>query len=135
MRPHRVRVGCYSLLVDEGSILLCRLGPDTTEPGKYTLPGGGMDAGELPRETAKRETLEETGLDVEVGDLLDTNSHFFDKGDHDVTSLQLVFRARVVGGELSPEVDNSTDHCEWVLLERVTLLPRVPLVDFALSLL
>ncbi|GAA2256628.1 NUDIX hydrolase [Streptomyces amakusaensis] len=38
----------------------------------WTLPGGTVesDAGETPREAARRETLEEIGLDVEPGALL-----------------------------------------------------------------
>ena len=34
------------------------------------MPGGGMDAGERPAETAEREVLEETGLVVRVTELL-----------------------------------------------------------------
>lgn len=36
----------------------------------WLLPGGGVDPGEDPRECARREVLEELGLDVEVGRLL-----------------------------------------------------------------
>jgi ADP-ribose pyrophosphatase YjhB (NUDIX family) len=42
------------------------------EDGKWTLPGGTVesDAGETPRQGARRETLEEIGLDIEPGQLL-----------------------------------------------------------------
>lgn len=36
----------------------------------WLLPGGGIDPGEDPRGTARREVREELGLDVEVGRLL-----------------------------------------------------------------
>jgi nucleoside triphosphatase len=37
---------------------------------KYTLPGGHIEVGETMREAVARETMEETGLDVEVGEFL-----------------------------------------------------------------
>jgi 8-oxo-dGTP pyrophosphatase MutT (NUDIX family) len=36
----------------------------------WLLPGGGVDPGEDPRECARREVLEELGLQIEVGRLL-----------------------------------------------------------------
>lgn len=38
--------------------------------GKWVMPGGFVDRGELPAEAARREALEETGLAVEPGELL-----------------------------------------------------------------
>jgi len=47
----------------EGKFLLVRLkkGPFT---GGLCIPGGGVEPGELSHETARREVLEETGIDV-----------------------------------------------------------------------
>ncbi|MFD8413239.1 MULTISPECIES: NUDIX domain-containing protein [unclassified Streptomyces] len=39
---------------------------------RWNLPGGHLDEGELPSAAARREVLEELGLDVEIGDLLVT---------------------------------------------------------------
>lgn len=38
--------------------------------GKWVMPGGFVDRGELPAEAARREAREEVGLDVDIGELL-----------------------------------------------------------------
>jgi 8-oxo-dGTP diphosphatase len=60
--PSFYRVSVKALVVSEGKVLLIE---DVSE-GKPTweLPGGGMDFGETPHETIKREVDEECGLEV-----------------------------------------------------------------------
>ncbi|MGW5675941.1 NUDIX domain-containing protein [Streptomyces sp. NPDC003860] len=65
----RVLSGAATLLRDvEGKVLVVE--PNYREG--WALPGGTVesDGGETPREAARRETLEEIGLDVEPGRLL-----------------------------------------------------------------
>jgi 8-oxo-dGTP pyrophosphatase MutT (NUDIX family) len=48
-----------------GRVLLLQRGPtDPWMPGRWNLPGGGVDPGESPVEAAMRETREETNLRV-----------------------------------------------------------------------
>jgi nucleoside triphosphatase len=44
---------------------------------KYTLPGGHIEVGETMKEAVVREAKEETGLDVEVADMLLTQEAIF----------------------------------------------------------
>lgn len=54
------KVGVDSAVVnDKGQVLVLKRGD-----GTWGMPGGWADVGESPFESAKRETLEETGLDV-----------------------------------------------------------------------
>jgi 8-oxo-dGTP pyrophosphatase MutT (NUDIX family) len=59
---HRASVVCET----EGHLLLVRLRDPTTKAVHFYPPGGGIEPGESPAQTAERETLEETGLQVRV---------------------------------------------------------------------
>ena len=56
-------IGVFAVIFDKQKrVLLCH----RRDMDVWNLPGGGMEPGELPTETAIRETLEETGLHVEI---------------------------------------------------------------------
>ena len=132
--PPRVqRLAAYAVLCnDSGQVLLARLSDGTDRPGWWTLPGGGVEHGEHPRDTVVREVREETGLTVEVADLLDLRSFHRPAGEGfawDLHSLQAVYRAtvRVDSGPLVSEADGTTDLARWVTLEEAAALPLVEL--------
>lgn len=57
--------------VEEGELLLVRR-RDPPSVGRWTLPGGRVESGESLRQAAQREAQEETGLDLEIGELIGT---------------------------------------------------------------
>lgn len=63
--------------------------------GQWSLPSGFMEYGEAPEETARRETLEETGLRVRIGPLIGA---YPGHDDPRVRVVLLVYRARRIGG-------------------------------------
>jgi 8-oxo-dGTP diphosphatase len=65
--------------------------------GLWSLPAGFMEYGEAPEDTARRETLEETGLRIELAGLQGAYRAGSDTG---VPVLLLVYRGQVVGGRL-----------------------------------
>jgi ADP-ribose pyrophosphatase YjhB (NUDIX family) len=66
--PKRQRVAAYAVILRDGEILLSRLSRTVTPDELWTLPGGGLDHGEDPRDAVVREVHEETGLDAVVGE-------------------------------------------------------------------
>jgi ADP-ribose pyrophosphatase YjhB (NUDIX family) len=71
-------VGVGAVIFVEGRVVLVKRGHPPLE-GQWTLPGGTVEIGEGLRATLVREMQEETGLDVEVGPVLEV----FDRIERD----------------------------------------------------
>ncbi|MFT7090608.1 MAG: ADP-ribose pyrophosphatase YjhB (NUDIX family) [Candidatus Azotimanducaceae bacterium] len=123
------RIACYGILREKDQILLCHL----TNSERWTLPGGGIEFGESPEQAMVREVREETGLDVVCSDFLGINSFVREGSDDQFHSIQIVYLADVVGGELTYEIGGSTDYCAWQPTVNVPNLDVVDLVSFALK--
>lgn len=69
--------------------------------GKYLIPGGFCEEGELPQKSAEREVMEETGVTVTAGDLLAVR---FTKQE-----VWCIFRGEYVKGEPASDNDENED--------------------------
>ena len=65
--PEIAAVG--AIAVRDGALLLIRRGHAPSR-GRWSLPGGRVEPGETPQQALVREMAEETGLTVEVGELV-----------------------------------------------------------------
>ena len=88
--------------------------------GGWSLPAGFMEYGEAPEATALRETLEETGLRIELTGLLGAYSAGMDTG---VPVLLVVYRGKVAGGRLRPG-DDAAEAVWYAPAERPVLVFR-----------
>ncbi|MGQ9559999.1 MAG: NUDIX hydrolase [Candidatus Oleimicrobiaceae bacterium] len=68
--PPTPLVGVAVLVEHQGAVLLVRRA-SAPNAGQWSLPGGRVELGEPVREAARREVIEECGVDVEVLDLID----------------------------------------------------------------
>jgi 8-oxo-dGTP pyrophosphatase MutT (NUDIX family) len=93
------KIGCAAAIFDEqGRILLVK----RSDNGKYGLPGGYAEVNQSPQENVRREVWEETGLEVEVGELI--GLHYLLAGQYGLphTFYSLTFDCKVIGGILTP---------------------------------
>ena len=88
---------------EDGKIVLVLRGEN---PGKglWGLPAGFMEIDETIEDTARRECLEETGLLIELGDLLGVWSYYH--APKQMAGVVVLFGARVTGGTLAPGSDS-----------------------------
>jgi len=111
-----IRVGCSAIIFDANQKVLLT---QRTDNGRWCLPGGGMDPGESVEECCIRETLEETGLHVEVIRLIGVYSDpnmLIEYPDNRVQIVAMSFEAKVIGGALGLS-DETTDYGYYSLDE------------------
>jgi 8-oxo-dGTP pyrophosphatase MutT (NUDIX family) len=129
--PRRQRVAAYAVILRERGgaveILLSRLAPRVSRSELWTLPGGGVDHGEDPRDALIREVQEETGLDATVGDRARVYSAHMPRSPRDgqlvdAHAIRLVYEGWVPPSSPVPrvvEVDGSTIEAAWKTLDEV----------------
>jgi len=115
--PQAPLVGVGAVIVLEDRVLLVRR---ATEPlkGRWTLPGGMLELGETLSQGVAREVREETGLEVEVVELVEILDRIHREGDrvrfHYVIADYL---CRVTGGTLRAASDAGAvrwvERAEW----------------------
>lgn len=96
------KVAAIVFIVDANRVLLVKRA-ENPEKGKWSLPGGFVDAGEDPREAAIREAYEETGLRVKITRLLEVFYH--PSLNSSPTPIVIAFEAQMIGGALGAADD------------------------------
>ena len=106
----------------DGKILvLKRSSKDDHKPGVWETAGGGMEREETPQEALAREILEETGLQVIVGEPFNVFSFKKDTGEFKIGTT---FLCEYTGGA----VKMSDEHSEyrWIDPKEFAVMDSVP---------
>lgn len=110
---HDPKVAVIALVVAQKRLLLVRRGVEP-EWGKWALPGGFVDAGEMPADALARELTEEVGLSVCVDGLI--GIYPMEPTNRSAGGIVLAYRA-CVGDDGAPELtirDDALD-ARWFL--------------------
>jgi len=125
--PQQPNVGVGVVIVQDGKVLVVQRGREPAA-GTWAFPGGRLELGETLAEAAVREAREETGLEIEPGEVAAV-VEFIDRDEDGRVRWHYVIidlLATPVGGTLRPG-DDSLD-VRWIGLEdieRFDLAPRM----------
>jgi mutator protein MutT len=129
--PDRPIIGVGAVIVESGRALVVRRG---TEPlkGEWSIPGGVVELGETLRQAAAREAKEETGLEVEPGEVLEVVDRIMRDAERKVQYHYVLvdFLCRRVSGEARPGADAS--ELRWITARE---LEDFPIADSAATVL
>ena len=130
-RPYQ-RTAAYGVVTSDRGVLLTELSALTSAPGRWTLPGGGLDPGEQPVAALHREVWEESGQEVEAVRLLEAHtSHWIGRAPSG--RLEDFHAVRIVYAAWCPQPTDPVVHDVGGSTEAVRWVPRDELDRYHLS--
>lgn len=127
--PNSIVIAVSAFTLDDaGRLLMIR----RTDNNLHALPGGKHELGETMSDAVRRETLEETGIEVEPTGVIGiySNPHHvmaYDNGEVR-QEFSICFRARPTGG--SPRTSDESSEVRWVerdQLDELNIHPSIRL--------
>ena len=111
--PDRPIIGVGAAIVSDGRVLLVRRAAEPLK-GEWSIPGGALEWGETLRDGVCRESLEETGLQVEPQVVLGVFDRIYTDGEDRIQYHYVVvdYLCRLVDGSASASSDVS--EVRWV---------------------
>lgn len=133
-----LNISSRGLLTEEGKVLFIKYTIDNET--YYSLPGGTVEVGENLSDCVKREFLEETAINIDVGSLILVNE-FIDSiptavapswkdGIHQIETIFEVNRNIESAEHSSPQPDYGMEGIRWMdaqKMESVTYYPKMPI--------
>jgi len=123
-KANSIKPAAAVAIVKDSKILMLK----RSDSGNWTMPGGTMEIGETLVDCALREVKEETGLDIEILDLIGTYTDpniVIEYSDGEVRQeFGLLYYGSVIGGNVS--IDNESTDYKWIDLSEVLDLQLAP---------
>ena len=120
--PEAPLVGIGAIIVEDSRVVLIKRANPPLQ-GRWSIPGGVLEVGELVREAAVREAREETGLIVEPVELLGVFDRVLRNAEQRVQYHYVLidFLCRRVSGELKGASD--AEEARWFTQEEAAQVP------------
>ncbi len=119
---NRIRVRVVGVLKLEDTYLLVNHAGLNEDNVFWHFPGGGIEAHETIESALKREFLEETNLEIEVGDFIQINEQI----SPPLHALELMFKVTLISGNLKTGQDpelNIIRECSYLSKSELSNLP------------
>jgi 8-oxo-dGTP diphosphatase len=124
-RVHREKIQlpiALACVIDRGEVLMIKRNePSLPEiHGKWEFPGGKVEFGEAPEQTAVREVFEETGVSVTAGPMLPFTYVAVRESSHKrLNALVLCIRCGLIGRSAPPVLPAKVSEVAWIPLPQV----------------
>ena len=122
--PDRPVAGVGAVILDQGRVLLVKRGHAPLK-GEWSLPGGAVELGETLEAAVAREVLEETGLVVDVGPVVEVIDRVHRDADGRVEYHYIVvdYLCQMSGSaDAGPAAGSDADDVQWVPIEDLAAL-------------
>ena len=114
-----MRKSAWAIVLDsEGNVLLLKRAKSCNNAGLYNFPGGTVDKGEKPIDSAKRELKEEAGIKAKLKPILNILDKKADK--------KSFFGVVKVDVRPNVKINDESETYEWVPLHKVSSYPLHP---------
>lgn len=100
----------YCLIYDEENEQVLMV--HNKDVNSWSMPGGAVEDEETLEQAAIREVKEETGLQVEISDVVAVNECLFTKNNEH--AIFITFKAKIIGGKISIESPNEISTITWL---------------------
>ncbi|HTH93352.1 MAG TPA: NUDIX domain-containing protein [Candidatus Paceibacterota bacterium] len=104
----------YMLIEKDDKLLIMRRCNTGYEDGKYQIPAGHAEEGELPSEALIREAKEEAGIDIAHDDFELAHVSYRPKHDETGDRVDFFFRVKSWQGEVTNTEPEKCDEFKWV---------------------
>ena len=138
MEVKESRIGVYGVIIRDNKIALVRKAKGGYK-GKLDLPGGGIEHGETPIETLKRELKEEINGTVVDANLLDATSVNFKWQVNtdliqDLHHIGILYEVKIAEDKLKEDADGlDSEGADWYIIDTLNKSDVSPLTWYSLE--